>query len=184
MDIIPLNIADVVLVRPRRYTDDRGWLEETWHGPRMAEAGLAFDFVQDNQSLSHRAGTVRGLHFQVAPHPQAKLVRALAGALLDVAVDLRQGSATYGRWVSAELSVDNGLQMVVPRGFAHGFRTLVPDTMVAYKVDGLYDRSSERGIRFDDPDLAIDWGGSAAGAVLSDKDRALPTLAEAGKFAF
>lgn len=180
MDIRPLAIPDVVLLTPRRFTDDRGWFEETWNARRMADAGLAVNFVQDNQSLSNQPGTVRGLHFQVDPHPQAKLVRVLAGTILDVAVDLRDGSPSYGRWVSTELSAENGAQLFLPRGFAHGLRTLGPDTVVAYKVDGHYDRDCERGIRFDDPDLAIDWGGPAQDAVLSAKDAVLPPLRDLG----
>lgn len=140
----------------------------------MAANGLATDFVQDNQSLSRLAGTVRGLHLQAPPFAQAKLVRVARGAVRDVAVDVRPGSPTYGRWVFADLSAENGQQIFVPRGFAHGFCTLEPDTVVCYKVDGAYDRDSERGIRFDDPQLAIDWGMPADAVTLSDKDAALP----------
>jgi len=180
MELVPLDIADVLLVKPRRISDERGWFEEAWNARRFAEAGLDVDFVQDNQSLSHRTGTIRGLHFQAPPHEQAKLVRAARGSILDVAVDMRKGSRTYGRWVAAELSEENGHQLFVPRGFAHGFCTRSPDTLVCYKVDGFYDRESEGGIRFDDPDLAIDWGIARSDAVLSDRDRVLPTLAELG----
>lgn len=183
MIVTPLEIAEVLLVTPKRFGDDRGWFAETWNAKTFAAAGLSQTFVQDNQSFSRQAGTVRGLHLQVAPYAQAKLVRVLAGAIIDVAVDVRAGSPTYGHWVSAELSAENGAQLLVPRGFAHGFRTLVPDTEVAYKVDGFYDRASERGIRFDDPDLAIDWGPPAQ-FLLSEKDRALPAFRDAGPFAF
>lgn len=180
MEIVPLAIPDVLLVKPRRFGDDRGWFEETWNARRFADAGLDIAFVQDNQSLSVSAGTVRGLHFQRPPHAQGKLVRAVRGAILDVAVDLRKGSPTFGRSVAAELTEENGHQLWVPRGFAHGFCTRSPDTAVCYKVDGFYDRESEGGIRFDDPDLAIDWGIAPHEAVLSEKDRALPAFREIG----
>lgn len=180
MEIVPLDIPEVLLVKPRRFADARGWFEETWNARRFAEAGLDVAFVQDNQSLSVTPGTIRGLHFQAPPHAQGKLVRAVRGAILDVAVDIRRASPTYGRWVAAELTEENGHQLWVPRGFAHGFCTRAPDTAVCYKVDGLYDKESEGGIRFDDPDLAIDWQIAPQDAVLSDKDRALPTLAELG----
>jgi len=180
MEAVPLDIPDVVLIKPRRFADDRGWFEETWNARRLAESGLEIHFVQDNQSLSVSPGTIRGLHFQVPPNAQGKLVRAVRGAVLDVAVDIRKGSPTYGRWVCAELSEENGHQLWVPRGFAHGFCTRVPDTAVCYKVDGFYDRECEGGIRFDDPDLAIDWGIPPHEAVLSDKDRVLPSLRELG----
>lgn len=183
MIVTPLEIADVVLLTPRRFEDDRGWFQETWNQRTLAASGIALDFVQDNQSLSRQAGTVRGLHLQVAPYTQAKLVRVVAGAIVDVAVDVREGSPTYGRWVSADLSAENGRQLLVPRGFAHGFRTLVSDTEVLYKVDGFYDRASERGIRFDDGDLGIDWG-PPADILLSAKDRELPSFRDAGAFAF
>jgi dTDP-4-dehydrorhamnose 3,5-epimerase len=180
MEIVPLEIPDVLLITPRRFGDERGWFEETWNARRFAEAGLEAAFVQDNQSLSKAPGTIRGLHFQAPPHAQAKLVRVAFGAVLDVAVDIREGSETYGRWVSAELSDENGAQLFVPRGFAHAFCTRVANTAVCYKVDGFYDKESEGGIRFDDPDLAIDWGIDPADAVLSDKDRALPRLRDLG----
>ncbi|WP_108663109.1 dTDP-4-dehydrorhamnose 3,5-epimerase [Acuticoccus kandeliae] len=178
MEFIPLELPEVVLMTPRRFRDDRGWFEETWSRRRMEDAGLALDFVQDNQSLSEPKGTLRGLHFQAPPFAQAKLVRCVAGAILDVAVDIRSGSPTYGRWVSAELTAENGAQLLVPRGFAHGFVTLMPNTAVCYKVDNFYDKASEGGIRFDDPDLAIDWGIDNSAAVLSEKDRILPSFAE------
>ncbi|MEM7693786.1 MAG: dTDP-4-dehydrorhamnose 3,5-epimerase [Pseudomonadota bacterium] len=182
MDIVPLPIEGVFTVRPRRHEDQRGWFEESFNQKRFSETGVTPGFVQDNQSVSHSVGTVRGLHFQAPPFAQAKLVRVLAGAVLDVAVDLRRGSPTYGRWVSAELSADNGVQIFVPRGFAHGFVTRTPDTIVAYKVDAHYDRESDGGIHFADPDLAIDWGVAPADAVLSDKDRALPAFADITPF--
>lgn len=176
MEITPLDIGEVLLIRPRRFGDDRGWFEETWNAKRLADAGLVVDFVQDNQSLSRTVGTVRGLHFQAPPFAQAKLVRVAQGRVLDVAVDIRKSSPTYGKWVSAELSAENGAQLFVPRGFAHAFITREPDTVVCYKVDGFYDKASEGGIRFDDPELAIDWGIDPKDAVLSEKDLALGYL--------
>lgn len=183
MDVTPLRIPDVLLLRPKRFEDDRGWFQETWNQRTLQNAGIDLDFVQDNQSLSRKEGTVRGLHLQVAPYAQAKLVRVLVGAIVDVAVDLRDGSPTHGEWVSAELSAENGAQLLVPRGFAHGFRTLAPNTEVAYKVDGFYSRASERGIRYDDPALGIDWG-PEGDIVLSDKDKVLPLLKDLGPIAF
>ena len=144
----------------------------------MAEAGLAYDWVQDNHSYSVAVGTVRGLHYQAPPSAQAKLVRVARGAVLDVAVDIRRGSPTYGHWVAEELTAENGAQLLVPRGFLHGFVTRAPETEVLYKVDALYDGPAEGAVRFDDPDLAVDWGIDPGDAVLSDKDAAAPFLAD------
>ncbi len=171
----PLALPEVLLITPTRHGDGRGWFMEAWSRRSFESAGLAVDFVQDNQAFSAVAGTVRGLHFQTAPHPQAKLLRALRGAILDVAVDIRPGSATYGQWVSATLTAEGGEQLFVPRGFAHGYCTLTPDCEIAYKVDGLYAPETEGAVLWNDPDLAIDWP-PFAGAVLSDKDRASPRL--------
>ena len=170
----PLALPEVILVAPRRFGDARGYFCETYVKPRFAAAGITADFIQDNESLSATPGTVRGLHMQAPPFAQAKLVRVLKGAIFDVAVDVRKGSPTYGKWVGATLTAEKGEQLFVPQGFAHGFATLAPDTHVAYKVDGLYDRDSERGIVWNDPDLAIDWGIDGDAAVLSDKDKVLP----------
>ena len=134
--------------------------------------------MQDNQSLSASRGTIRGLHFQALPEPQAKLVRVLKGAIFDVAVDIRRGSPSYGRWCSARLTADGGEQMFVPRGFAHGFCTLEPDTEVAYKVDGYYSPSCDAGLAWDDPEIGIDWPVSPIGAILSERDRKLPRLSD------
>lgn len=177
MDVEPLAIEAVLLVKPRRFADGRGWFEETFNARSYAAHGIAAAFVQDNQSLSVAAGTVRGLHFQAPPFAQAKLVRVARGAIFDVAVDIRSGSPTFGRWVGAELSAENGAQLFVPHGFAHGFVTREPHTVVCYKVDAHYDRDSEMGLAFDDPDLAIDWGLSAGAPTLSDRDRGWPRLA-------
>ena len=176
MEIVETAIPAVKRLIPRRFGDARGFFSEVWNARRMAEAGLDIAFVQDNHSYSAEAGTVRGLHYQRPPHAQGKLVRVARGAVLDVAVDVRQGSPSYGRWVAETLSAENGAQLWVPRGFLHGFATLEPDTEVLYKVDGFYAADCDGAIRFDDPDLAIDWGIDPARAVLSDKDAAAPAF--------
>jgi dTDP-4-dehydrorhamnose 3,5-epimerase len=178
MEIIPQAIAPVLVLKPSRFADSRGHFSEVFSRRELAGHGLSFDFVQDNVSLSVESGTVRGLHFQASPSEQAKLVSVLTGAIFDVAVDLRLGSATYGRHVAVELTEGNGLQLLVPRGFAHGFCTLQPNTRVLYKVDGFYDRERDLGVRWNDPALGIDWPVEEADAKLSDKDRAHPFLSE------
>jgi dTDP-4-dehydrorhamnose 3,5-epimerase len=177
MDIVETVIPAVKLVRPRRFADDRGFFSETWNARRMAEAGLPIVFVQDNHSYSAAAGTVRGLHYQRPPHAQGKLVRVARGRIRDVAVDVRAGSPSYGQWVAEELSAENGEQLWVPAGFLHGFVTLEPETDVIYKVDDHYAPDCDGAVRFDDPDLAIDWGIDTARAVLSAKDAAAPAFA-------
>jgi dTDP-4-dehydrorhamnose 3,5-epimerase len=174
MKIDRLSIPDVMVITPPRFGDDRGYFSETYSAPKLAEAGIAEAFVQDNQSLSRQKGTVRGLHCQVAPHVQGKLVRVLRGAIWDVAVDARPGSPTFGMHAAATLSGDNGSQLWVPPGFLHGFCTLEPDTEVVYKVTGLYDRAAERGVFWRDPALALPWPVDEADALLSEKDRVLP----------
>jgi len=175
-----LAIPDVILVVPGRYGDDRGFFSEVFSVPRFEEAGIGLPFVQDNQSLSRERGTIRGLHCQVAPRVQGKLVRCVRGAIWDVAVDARHGSPTFGQHAAAELSAENWAQLWVPPGFLHGFCTLVPDTEVIYKVTEIYDRGAERGVRWDDPNLALPWPVLQGEAVLSDKDRVLPGWAECG----
>lgn len=171
----PLALPEILLITPRRHGDARGWFGETWSRPVFARAGVDADFVQDNQAFSARRGTIRGLHFQQAPHAQAKLVRVLKGAIWDVGVDIRPGSPTFGRWAAAILTAAGGEQLYVPRGFAHGYCTLEDDTELAYKVDGQYAPDREGGVAWDDPDLALPWPISD-GVVLSDKDRTLPRL--------
>lgn len=178
MEIESLAIPDVKLIRPRRFGDARGWLMETYSASAFAKAGITDVFVQDNQSFSAPRGTVRGLHFQAPPQAQAKLVRVLGGRILDVAVDLRRGSPSFGRHVAVELDAESGTQMLVPVGFAHGFCTLGPDTMVAYKVSAPYAPALEGGVLWDDPALGIDWPVHPGEATLSDRDRRLPPLAD------
>lgn len=178
MEIVATAIPDVLRVTPRRFADSRGWFSEAWNAKRMAENGLDIVFVQDNHSYSARKGTVRGLHYQRPPNAQGKLVRVVAGAVRDVAVDVRRGSPTYGRWVAEELDAESGAQLWVPRGFLHGFVTLAADTHVLYKVDAFHSPDCDGAVRFDDPALAIDWGIDPAAAVLSDKDAAAPSFGD------
>ncbi len=180
MDVTPLaDLPDVLILKPRKFGDARGFFSETYNRKALAAAGLDVAFVQDNHSLSAAPGTLRGLHYQAPPFDQGKLVRVVRGAILDVAVDIRHGSPTFGRHVSAVISADEWNQIYVPSGFAHGFVTLVPDTEVIYKVTNFYSGPHDRGIIWNDPALAIDWGVSAEEAVLSDKDRLHPRLADA-----
>ena len=169
-------LPGVVILTPARFGDDRGWFSETWNAARLAEAGLDLAFVQDNHSMSAAVGTVRGLHYQAPPRAQDKLVRCSRGAILDVAVDIRRGSPTYGRWIGVELSAQNGRQLLVPKGFLHGFVTRAPDTEVQYKCTDTYAPDCDGAVRWDDPDLGIDWGLQGAAPVLSDKDKKAPYL--------
>jgi dTDP-4-dehydrorhamnose 3,5-epimerase len=171
-------LPDVKLVEVRRFEDLRGFFSEIYHQANFAAAGIDAQFVQDNLSLSRHAGTVRGLHFQTAPFAQAKLVRVVRGRILDVAVDIRLSSPTYGRHVAVEMGDEDGLQLFVPAGFAHGFCTLKPDTEVAYKVSAYYSPQHDKGLAWDDPDLDIAWPVSRDSAILSDKDRQHPALAD------
>jgi dTDP-4-dehydrorhamnose 3,5-epimerase len=174
MQIEPTDLPGVVVLTPRRHGDARGWFAETFSARAMAAAGLPVDFVQDNHSFSAAAGTLRGLHFQRPPHAQAKLVRCTRGAIRDVAVDIRRGSPTLGAWVAVELSAQNGRQLLVPEGFLHGFVTLTPDTEVQYKCTAFYAPEAEGAVRWDDPDLGIDWGLAGQAPQLSAKDAAAP----------
>ncbi len=174
MDVAALDIPEVKIITPRRFSDDRGFFSETYNARAFKAAGVEVDFVQDNHSYSAKKGTVRGLHYQAPPHAQSKLVRVLRGSIIDVAVDARKASPTFGKWVKAELSADNGKQIFVPKGFLHGFLTLEPDTEVAYKVDAFYDGASDGSVKWNDPDLAIDWGVGEGDASLSDKDAKAP----------
>lgn len=169
----------VRLISGKRFADARGWFSETYNARTMADRGVDLTFVQDNQSFSKPPGTIRGLHFQTPPHAQAKLVRCLRGAIFDVAVDVRLGSPTYGKWVGAELSADNGKQLLIPVGFAHGFITLEADTEVFYKVTDFYAPACDGGLRWSDPTIAVAWPDvQGASPVLSEKDEKLPFIDE------
>jgi len=173
MDAWDPALPGLLLVKPRRFADSRGYFVETYNERTHSGAGINARFVQDNQSYSASRGTIRGLHFQLPPAAQAKLVRAVQGSVYDVAVDLRVGSPTYGKWAGMTLTADGGEQLFVPRGFAHGFCTLEPDTVLAYKVDDFYAPASDSGLIWNDPTLAIDWPVKPEDAVLSDKDMKL-----------
>ena len=182
MQITALAIPEVKLLTPIKFGDDRGFFSETWSRRVFAAHGLVAEFVQDNHSLSRTKGVVRGLHFQTPPHAQDKLVRVSRGSILDVAVDIRSGSPTFGQHVTAELSARNWSQLWVPKGFAHGFVTLEPDTEVVYKVTADYAPDCDRGMAWDDPDLAIAWPVTAATAHLSPKDTTHPRLKDLPRY--
>ena len=170
--------SPVKLIQTRRIEDDRGWFVETWNQARWQSHGAAEQFVQDNHSLSRATGTIRGIHFQRPPFAQGKLIRCARGRIMDYAVDLRKGSPTYGAYVCAELTGENGDQLWIPAGFGHAFITLEPDTEVLYKVTAPYDAASDGGVRWDCPTIAINWPVPAEGPSLSPKDSALPALAD------
>ncbi len=177
---IETSIPGVCLIEPQVFGDHRGWFMETYSSRVFADMGITAVFVQDNQSFSARKGTLRGIHFQNAPMAQAKLVRVTRGAVKDIAVDLRKGSPSYLKWVAVELSAENKRMFFIPRGFGHGFVTLTNDVEFCYKVDNLYSREHDRGIRYDDPAIGINWGQVLAGItpLLSEKDTSAPLLAE------
>jgi len=172
--ITKTSLASVVVIEPPRFGDARGFFSEVWNQKALSEQGIDLAFVQDNQSLSAQHHTVRGLHFQVPPHAQDKLVRCGRGRLLDVAVDIRTGSPSFGNWVAVELSAENGKQLLVPKGFMHGFATLEPNTEILYKCTDYYAPDCDRSIRFDDPTLDIDWGLGDSAPILSAKDENAP----------
>ena len=178
MEFIETAIPDVKVLVPKKFGDHRGFFSEVYSEKLLAGHGINLRFVQDNHSLSAEKGVVRGLHWQVPPMAQNKLIRVLRGAIIDVAVDIRRGSPTFGKHVSAMLSAENWKQMFVPAGFAHGFATLEPNTEVFYKVTNYYSPAHERGIRWNDPKLGIDWQVTEAAAVLSERDRKHPMFAE------
>lgn len=174
MQIEQTLLPEVLVLTPARFGDARGWFSETFNAARFRAAGIAVDWVQDNHSFSAAVGTLRGLHYQRPPHAQDKLVRCTRGAIFDVAVDIRKGSPTYGRWVGVDLTPENGKQLLVPKGFLHGFVTRAPDTEVQYKCSDLYAPDCDGCIRWNDPDIAIDWG--VVNPVLSAKDQVAPFL--------
>jgi dTDP-4-dehydrorhamnose 3,5-epimerase len=178
MDIQTFDIPGVALLTPRHIGDERGYFAETFRADIFAEKIGDFSFVQDNESMSAKVGTIRGLHFQTDPHAQGKLVRCTAGALLDVAVDIRAGSPTYGQWVSEILTPESGRQLWIPGGFAHGFCSLEPDTVIAYKVTAYYHAQCDKGLSWDDPAIGIVWPEIADADTLSAKDRKQPLLVD------
>jgi dTDP-4-dehydrorhamnose 3,5-epimerase len=178
MQIEDLELPDIQLIRPRVISDERGYFVETFNKRAMPPQTALAEFVQDNQSLSRRPFTIRGLHFQVGRSAQAKLVRVLSGSILDVVVDLRRESRTFGKYAKANLTAGGFEQLWVPIGFAHGFCTLEPDTVVLYKVTNFFDAEAERGIRWDDPDIGIEWGTKESEVILSNRDRGHPLLRE------
>lgn len=176
MNIIKTDVLDLYIIEPKVFGDSRGWFIESWSAKDMEEAGLHYNFVQDNHSFSATKGVLRGLHYQKGEAAQAKLVRCTRGAVLDVAVDMRKGSPTYRKWLAVELSAENFRQILVPRGFIHGFLTLTDDVEFIYKADNYYNKEADRGIRWDDPELGVEWG--IKEPILSDKDKKSPYLRE------
>lgn len=176
MNIIKTEIEDVLIIEPKVFGDHRGWFTETYSKEKFKDLGIDIDFIQDNHSLSAQKGTLRGLHFQLNPKAQTKLVRCTKGKILDVAVDIREGSPTYKKWVVVELTEENKRQLLVPKGFAHGFITLTDNVEVQYKVDEYYSPEHDRSIRFDDPEINVDWG--IESPILSEKDLNAPMLSE------
>ncbi|MCR5834580.1 MAG: dTDP-4-dehydrorhamnose 3,5-epimerase [Selenomonadaceae bacterium] len=176
MQVTKTALEGVLILEPKVFGDARGWFMETWSAKKFEAAGLKYNFLQDNQSYSAQKGTLRGLHYQTAPNAQAKLVRCTRGKLLDVAVDIRQGSETFAKWVAVELTAENKKQLMIPRGFAHGFITLTDDVEIQYKADNFYAPDCDGNIRWDDPEIKVDW--PFAPTILADKDAKAPTLRE------
>ena len=174
MKRIDTKIEGVYIIEPDVFVDNRGWFMETWSDKKLKDLGIDVTFVQDNQSYSAKKGILRGLHFQMDPMAQAKLVRVVRGAVMDVAVDLRKGSPTYLQYVTVELSAENKRQFFIPRGFAHGFVTLTDDVEFVYKVDNYYSKECDRSVRFDDPEIGVEWG--IEDPILSEKDLSAPLL--------
>ncbi|MEZ2333316.1 dTDP-4-dehydrorhamnose 3,5-epimerase [Mesorhizobium sp. RCC_202] len=183
LDVRKLALEGLLEIVPKRHGDARGYFSETWNAERFAEAGIDLIFVQDNHSYSAAAGVLRGLHYQLPPRAQAKLLRVLRGSVFDVVVDIRRSSPTFRKWASLEISAEKGNQILVPKGFAHGFVTLVPDTEILYKVTDTYSPEHDRSIRFDDPAIGIAWPWLTGDFQLSDKDSKAPLLAAAEVFA-
>ena len=178
MEVEISSLSGVVLLTPKRFGDDRGYFSETWNRAALVDAGINDDFVQDNESSSANRFTFRGFHFQRPPNAQAKLVRVLRGAVLDVVIDVRKGSPSFGQHLSVELSSANGRQIYIPVGFAHGFLTLHPETVVLYKASNYYAPADENGIRYDDPHLGISWPATMDQLTINERDQGWPGLAE------
>lgn len=178
IEVRPTALPGILELIPARHTDARGFFSEIWSRRTLSEAGIDLDFVQDNHSLSAKVGTLRGLHYQVPPRAQAKLVRVTRGSIFDVAVDIRQGSPTFGKWIGIEVSAEKWNQVFVPIGFAHGFVTLEPDTEVLYKVSNYYSPDHDRSIRYDDPRIGVSWPMAFAPFTISARDEAAAMLAD------
>lgn len=176
MNVIKTDVLDVYILEPQVFGDHRGWFMESWSQKKMEDAGLFYNFIQDNHSFSAQKGTLRGLHFQKGEAAQAKLVRCSKGAVLDVAVDMREGSRTYKKWVGVELSAENHRQLLIPRGFLHGFVTLTDDVEFLYKADNLYSPENDRNVLWNDPEIGVDW--NVENPIISDKDAKAPRLCE------
>jgi dTDP-4-dehydrorhamnose 3,5-epimerase len=178
MKIDDTALPSIKIITPNRFGDNRGHFSETWNKALLTENGIDIDFIQDNQSVSVPSGTLRGLHFQAPPRAQDKLVRAITGSIFDIAVDIRRGSPTYGHWVGVELTAENGKQLLVPIGFAHGFVTRAPNTTIVYKCSDTYAPEAEGSVHFADRDLNIDWGIPMDAVTISDKDKMAPSFAD------
>ncbi len=178
LDVATTALDGPMILTPRRFADTRGSFSEVWNARTMASVGLDFEFTQDNQSISAVAGTIRGLHYQAPPYAQGKLVRCAAGALCDIAVDVRKGSATYGQWTGVDLTAENGRQFWIPPGFLHGFVTRADQTVCLYKCTAVYNPEADGAVCWNDPDLMIDWGIKPDDAILSDRDAAAPKFAD------
>lgn len=176
MEVIKTELPEILLVKPDAFEDNRGWFMESYSYEKYKNLGIDVEFVQDNRSRTETKGTIRGLHFQKAPKAQSKLVMCTRGRILDVVVDLRKKSPTYKKWIAVELSEQNKYQLFVPKGFAHGFLSLEDETEILYKVDDFYSKECDRSIRFDDPEIGVDWG--IENPILSDKDLNAPLLAQ------
>lgn len=176
MEVIKTELPEILLVKPDVFSDNRGWFMETYSYERYKKFGIDVKFVQDNRSRTESKGTVRGLHFQKSPKAQSKLVTCTRGSFIDVVVDIRKQSPTYKKWVAVELSEENKYQLFVPKGFAHGFVALEDETEILYKVDDFYSKEFDRSIRFDDPEIAVDWG--IENPILSEKDMLAPFLSQ------
>ncbi len=176
MMLIETKLKDCYILEPDRFGDNRGWFSESYNKKVFEDLGLNYDFVQDNESFSAKKGVLRGLHFQNEPYTQAKIVRCTRGAVYDVAVDIRHDSPTYGMWIGVELSEENGRQLLIPRGFLHGFQTLTDNVKFAYKCDNYYNKESDGGVMYDDPDIGVVW--PIEDPILSEKDKHHPKLRE------
>lgn len=174
MHVIETDVKDVYIIEPQVFGDNRGWFMESWSEKKMEDAGLFYHFVQDNHSFSAQKGTLRGLHFQKGEAAQAKLVRCVRGAVRDIVVDMRKGSPTYKKWAAVELSAENKRQLLIPRGFLHGFVTLTDDVEFMYKADGFYNAEADRNVLWNDPELGVDWG--IEDPIISEKDKNAPLL--------